>query len=122
MRCVARAAESAHEKFNDSADPLCDLQHECRDGSGGIVHAASRSVQAAMQQSSMGPIDEPTAPETTGAKLGHQPTPSSVEAAESSAKSRLASLLAEAKALDAQGKTAACMQSLSEAKEILEPP
>jgi hypothetical protein len=74
------------------------------------------------QQSPTGPIDEPTAPETTGAKLGHQPTPSSVEAAESSAKSRLASLLAEAKALDAQGKTAACMESLSEAKDILAPP
>jgi hypothetical protein len=78
--------------------------------------------RATIQQSSTGPIDEPSAPETTGAKLGHQPTPSSVEAAESSAKSRLASLLAEAKALDAQGKTAACMQSLSEAREILAPP
>jgi hypothetical protein len=78
--------------------------------------------QATIQQSSTGPVDEPTAPETTGAKLGHQPTPSSVEAAESSAKSRLASLLAEAKALDAQGKPAACMQSLSDAKEILAPP
>jgi hypothetical protein len=78
--------------------------------------------QATIQQSPTGPIDEPTAPETTGAKLGHQPTPSSVEAAESSAKSRLASLLAEAKALDAQGKTAACMESLSEAKDILAPP
>ena len=78
--------------------------------------------QATIQQSSTNSMDEPSAPETTGAKLGHQPTVSSVEAAESSAKSRLASLLAEAKALDAQGKTAACMQSLSEAKEILAPP
>jgi hypothetical protein len=78
--------------------------------------------QATIQQSTTSPVDEPTAPETTGAKLGHQPTPSSVEAAESSAKSRLASLLAEAKALDAQGKPAACMKSLSDAKEILAPP
>jgi hypothetical protein len=78
--------------------------------------------QATIQQSSTSSMDEPSAPETTGAKLGHQPTASSVEAAESSAKSRLASLLEEAKALDAQGKTAACMQSLSEAKEILAPP
>jgi hypothetical protein len=95
--------------------------------SAGVAQAETCAQQvdqfeATIQQPSMGPIDEPTAPETTGAKLGHQPTPSSVEAAESSAKSRLASLLAEAKALDAQGKPAACMQSLSDAKEILAPP
>ncbi|HEY1979032.1 MAG TPA: hypothetical protein VGH13_03020 [Xanthobacteraceae bacterium] len=79
-------------------------------------------LQATIQQASTAPIDEPTAPETTGAKLGHQPTPSSVGAAESSAKSRLASLLAEARALDEQGKPAACMQTLDDAKEILAPP
>src|ERR1700739_2203385 len=95
--------------------------------SAGAVQAEScppqvDQLQATMQQSSTAPIDEPTAPETTGAKLGHQPTPSSVEAAESSAKSLLAALRAEAKALDAQAKPAACMQSLSDAKEILAPP
>jgi hypothetical protein len=58
----------------------------------------------------------PSATETTGAKLGHQPTPASVEAAETIAQSRFASLLANARALDARGKDAACIRALTEAE------
>ena len=94
--------------------------------SAGAAQAGSCTKQidrfeVAIRQSSMGPNDEPTAPETIGAKLGHQPTPGSVEAAETRAQSRLASLVAKAKALDARGKYGACMQALTDAKMVLDP-
>jgi hypothetical protein len=74
--------------------------------------------ETALRQSPMGPNAGPTAPETIGAKLGHQPTPASVEAAESRAQSRFASLIAKARALDARGEHAACMRALTDAKLI----
>jgi hypothetical protein len=74
--------------------------------------------EAAIRQSSIGLDDAPTAPETVGAKLGHQPTPASVEAAATNAQSRLASLVAEAKVLDARGEHVACVQALTEAKML----
>jgi hypothetical protein len=72
--------------------------------------------EAVMRRSSSDPDAGPTARETIGAKLGHQPTPASVEAAETSAQSRFASLVAKAKALDARDKHAACMRALNDAK------
>jgi len=63
----------------------------------------------------------PTAPEAIGARLGHQPTPASVAAAETAAQSDFSDLLAKAKRLDARGKHAACMQALTDAKLMFDP-
>jgi hypothetical protein len=77
--------------------------------------------EAALRQSPMSPDAGATAPETIGAKLGHQPTPASVEAAETRAGLQVASVLAKARALDAQGKPAACMRALADAKLMYAP-
>jgi hypothetical protein len=87
----------------------------------GICTRQVNQFEMTMRQSPMGADGGPTAPETIGAQLGHQPTPASVEAAETSAQSRLAHLLANAKALDARGKHAACMHALNDAKMMFEP-
>jgi hypothetical protein len=92
----------------------------------GAAHAASCTKQidqfeAAMRASGNGPDLGPTAPETTAAKLGHQPTPASVARAESRAQSRFTALLARAQALDAQGKHASCMRALTAAKLMYDP-
>jgi hypothetical protein len=82
----------------------------------GLCTQQINQFEAAVRQSSLDPGAGPTATETAGAKLGHQPTPASVEAAETGAQSRFASLLANARALDAGGKHAACMRALTEAE------
>jgi hypothetical protein len=77
-------------------------------------------LEAVIRQSPMGASAGPTAPETIGAKLGHQPTTASVEIAASRAQSRFASLVAKAKALDAQGEDTACMRALTDAQQSFE--
>lgn len=62
----------------------------------------------------------PTARQSIGAQLGHQPTRESVERAEDMAQANLVQALLRAKALDAEGKQAECMQALSQAKLIFD--
>src|SRR5262245_57629446 len=62
----------------------------------------------------------PTAPQSVGAQLRRQPTPSSVEHAEQAAQSNFADLLSRAEGLDAEGKHAECMQAVTNAKRMLE--
>lgn len=62
----------------------------------------------------------PTARQSIGAQLGHQPTPQSVQQAEAASQARFASLLERAKGFEAQGKTAECMQELAAAKHELD--
>jgi hypothetical protein len=57
----------------------------------------------------------PSAPQTVGAQLGHQPTPASVGRAEKRAQSNLDAALARAKTLDARGNRA-CRKALKQAK------
>ena len=82
----------------------------------GFCTQQADQLEAALRQSPMSPNASLTAPETIGAKLGHQPTPASVEAAETGAGLQVASVIAKAKALDARGKHAACMRALADAK------
>src|SRR5262249_5985174 len=70
-------------------------------------------------QSMRQPAPKPTLPQTTGAKLHHQPTPESVRRAEEAAQLRFAFALARAKVLSAHGETAECMQALAKAKRFL---
>ena len=76
------------------------------------IAAFEQSVRA----SGKNPDAGPTARQTIGAQLGRQPTRSSVKQAEAGAQNRFEGALARAKALDAQGKRAECMQALSKAK------
>lgn len=61
----------------------------------------------------------PTAPQSIGAQLGHQPTPSSVESARQEAQSRFSSTLARARELAAEGKSAECMEAVTNARRML---
>jgi hypothetical protein len=69
------------------------------------VRSSARTVHA-----------EPTAPQSIGAQLHHQPTPESVGHAEGMAQAALEQALSRAKTLDAEGNEAECMQALSHAK------
>jgi hypothetical protein len=62
-----------------------------------------------------------TAPQSVGAQLSRQPTPSSVAQAEAHSKSDVAKMLEQAKALDAQGKESECMAALAKARLVLNP-
>jgi hypothetical protein len=72
--------------------------------------------ETTVQQSAKKPDAGPTAVETTAAKLGRQPTPSSVSQAERQAQSSFADVMARARTLDAQGDHAGCTRALAEAK------
>jgi hypothetical protein len=61
----------------------------------------------------------PTLRQSTDAQLHHQPTPQSVGRAEENALLRFTAILARAKALNADGKTAECIQSVAEAMRLL---
>jgi hypothetical protein len=60
-----------------------------------------------------------TAPQTIGAQLGHQPTRESVEHAKKQAQIRIAGFLAQAEALDAEGKRSECRDAFAKAKRSI---
>lgn len=91
------------------------------DAQAAVCTSEVNQFERAIEQTAMPPDAGPTAPETIGADLGHQPTPASVDAAAAEAQSQFAALLASAKAFDAQGKHAACMHALSDAKMMFDP-
>jgi hypothetical protein len=74
--------------------------------------------EKAVRQSATNPDAGPTARQSIGAELGRQPTKKSVKQAEEGAQKTFDQALARAKALDAQGKGAACMRALAEAKRL----
>jgi hypothetical protein len=71
----------------------------------------------AVRQSAENPSAGPTAPQSVGAQLGHQPTPSSVKQADVKAQTTFDAALTRAKTLDAQGKRK-CVQALARAKRL----
>jgi hypothetical protein len=77
-------------------------------------------LEKAVRQSESNPVAGPTAQQSIGAQLGHQPTPQSVRRAEVDSKAGLDAILIRAKALDAEGKTAECMELVGTAKLKLE--
>jgi len=62
-----------------------------------------------------------TRPQSIGAQLHHQPTPSLVKQAEDRAQTNFATILARAKTLDAEGKHAECMEALAAARLMFDP-
>jgi hypothetical protein len=73
----------------------------------------------ALIQSMKYPIAKPTLPQSIDAKLHHQPTLESVRRAEEAAQLRFAVMLAQAKILNAHGRTNECVQSVAEARRVL---
>jgi hypothetical protein len=67
-----------------------------------------------------GPQSGPTAPQSLGAQLHHQPTPSSVGQAEHTANKDGDAALERAKQADASGDAAACNQALVDARRLYE--
>jgi hypothetical protein len=76
-------------------------------------------VEALVDQPMGNPIAKPTAAQSVDAQLHHQPTPRSVRRANENAKSMFAAILARAKALNRDGKTDECIQSIAEARRLL---
>ena len=73
-------------------------------------------LEQAIQQDGNNPAAVPTGRQSVGAQLGHQPTPDSVRQAELASKEGIAAILNRAKAFEAEGKTAECMQAVAAAK------
>ena len=67
---------------------------------------------------SPGGAGEPTAPQSVGAQLHHQPTPQTVESAESKARAGAEAALDRARKADAEGDGSACAKALKEAREL----
>jgi hypothetical protein len=65
-----------------------------------------------------GPESGPTAPQTVGAQLHHQPTPGDVVHAEHVANKDADAALAQARKADAEGNTTACKAALAEARRL----
>ena len=61
---------------------------------------------------------EPSAAQSVGAQLHHQPTPNSVQSAEHMAIADGDAALEQARKADAEGNVAACTRALAEAKAI----
>jgi hypothetical protein len=77
-------------------------------------------LESQLRQSEQNPATGPTAAQSVGAQLSRQPTAESVKRAREQAQANFASSLDRAKALDAEGKTAECMQAVETARLKLE--
>jgi hypothetical protein len=85
----------------------------------GICEAEIERLQRDAANSSARTIGGPTAPQSVAAQLSHQPTPASVERAQREAQSRFADVLARARILAAEGKSAECLQAVANARQML---
>jgi hypothetical protein len=84
----------------------------------GPCTAGIAEVERYIERTAPGPTAGPTAPQSVGAQLHHQPTPDSVEGAASKARADGSVALERARQADAAGDAAACKSALQEAKLI----
>lgn len=84
----------------------------------GPCTAGIAEVERYAQRTVPGPSTGATAPQSVGAQLHHQPTPGSVEGAESKARADGLAALDRARKADAAGDAAACTSALEDAKLI----
>ena len=77
-----------------------------------------QQIRAAQASSPPGGPGDPSARQTIGAQLHHQPTPGSVERAEHRATADGDVALERARKADAEGNAAECAKALAEAKDI----
>jgi hypothetical protein len=86
----------------------------------GPCSSAIAQFERTLRQSANDPGAGPTARQSIGAQLGHQPTPSSVKRADERAQTNFATALARAKRLDARGNRSGCTRALAEARRLYE--
>jgi hypothetical protein len=84
----------------------------------GPCTSAIAKFENAVRQSAGNPDAGPRAPQTIGAQLGYQPTPSSIKRAEAKAKAMFDAALSRAKRRDARGDRAGCMRALGKAEDM----
>ena len=82
----------------------------------GPCSAKIAAFELAVRQSAGKPNAGPFAPQSIGAQIDRQPTPSSVKRVEQRAQANFAATLARAKRLDARGNRAGCTRALAVAK------
>jgi hypothetical protein len=90
------------------------------------AHAGPCAVDVIQFRNSLPPPSEGeatvgSAPQSIDAQLRHQPTPYSVEQAKKNAQAGIATALAEAEKLDAEGNQSACEDALAKAKLLANP-
>jgi hypothetical protein len=84
----------------------------------GPCTAEIAQLKAQIAATAPGPESGPTATQSVGAQLHHQPTPDSVRHAEHAANADADAALARAQQADAEGNAELCARSLSEAKRL----
>jgi hypothetical protein len=84
----------------------------------GPCTAQITKVERQIRRSPPGPTTGPTAAQSVGAQLHHQPTPGTVQSAEAKAQADAAAALNRARKADAAGDTVACAKALAEAKAV----
>jgi len=74
------------------------------------------NLETAINVSESSPALAPSAQQSVGAQLHHQPTPQSVQRAEAAPSAELKDTIDRAKVLDAEGKTKECMELVATGK------
>jgi hypothetical protein len=82
------------------------------------ITTVERQIRQAQAVSPPGGAGTPSAPQSIGAQLHHQPTPGSVEGAERDAAVAAETALDRARKADAAGDVTACAKALVDAKEL----
>jgi hypothetical protein len=82
------------------------------------ISQVEQQIRRAQASSPPGGAGAPSAPQSVGAQLHHQPTPGSVQNAEQQAKIDSEAALNRARNADAAGDASACAQALREAKQF----
>ena len=82
------------------------------------IAQVEQQIRLAQASSPPGGAGEPSAPQSVGAQLHHQPTPGSVQSAESRARANADAALDRARKADAEGDASACRKALEQAKEL----
>jgi hypothetical protein len=82
------------------------------------ISQVERQIRQAQAASPPGGAGEPSAPQSVGAQLHHQPTPGSVQSAEHAANADGEAALARARKADAEGNASACAKALTEARAL----
>jgi hypothetical protein len=85
---------------------------------GGPCTSDIADFEAAIRNSQGNPFAGLTAPQSVGAQLEHQPTPSSVAQAQAQLKKNFAATMARAKRYDTQGNRPGCTSELAKAKRM----
>ncbi|MDE1973751.1 MAG: hypothetical protein KGK33_15835 [Hyphomicrobiales bacterium] len=82
------------------------------------IDQTERRIHQAQAAGDPGQVGAPSGPQSVGAQLHHQPTPSSVDGAETKARDAAAAAIERARAADAAGDAAACERALADAKAL----